>query len=75
MQIGFAADTQNFFPLQLQLFGQRADGFVQRVNLVVQICDPVLPAGRLLLQVREPSQQVLLLKLKELKCQSLSIRK
>lgn len=52
LQIGLTARPQNFFPFELQLFGQGADGLIERVDLMVQIGDPVLPAAHLLFQVR-----------------------
>lgn len=52
LQIGLTARPQNFFPFELQLLGQGADGLIERVDLMVQIGDSVLPAVHLLFQVR-----------------------
>lgn len=52
MQIGLTAHSQNFFPFELQLLGQGADGLIERVDFMVQISNPVLPAAHLLPQVR-----------------------
>lgn len=49
MHIGLTAHPQNFFPFELQLFGQGADGLIERVDFMVQIGDPVPSAAHLLL--------------------------
>lgn len=59
--IGFAADLEHLFALELQLFSQSADILVEGVDLVVQLGDVILPSGDLLLQLGDPAQQLTLL--------------
>lgn len=51
LMVSFTADPQHLFALQLQLSGQRVNGLVQRVNLMVQIGDAVATGTQLCLQV------------------------
>lgn len=59
--VGLTADLQHLFALQLQLFGEGADVLVERVDLVVQLSDVVLPPGHLFLELTDPAQQLSLL--------------
>ena len=61
LQVGLATNAQHLFAFELQLLGECADGLVQRVDLAVQVHDAFLPAGHLLLQVRDLPEQLLLL--------------
>lgn len=49
--VGFTADAQHFFALDLQLSGQSVDGLVQTVDLVVQSDDAVAAGTNVRLQV------------------------
>lgn len=59
--VGFAADAQHFFALDLQLPGQSVDGLIQTVDLMVQVGDAVAAGTNLRLQVRDASQELLFL--------------
>lgn len=59
--IGFTADLEHLFALELQLFSQSADILVECVDLAVQLSDVVLPPGYLLLQLIDATQQLTLL--------------
>lgn len=61
LMVGFTADPQHLFTLQLELSGQSVDGLVQRVDLVVQIGDAVATGTHLWLQVWETDQELLFL--------------
>lgn len=56
--VGFTADFQHLFALELQLLGQSADVLVQRVDLMIQMDDVVLPASHFLLELRDATQQL-----------------
>ena len=47
--VGLAPDPEHLLPLQLQLPGQRTDGLVEGVDLVVQVCDAIGPTAHFLL--------------------------
>ena len=59
--VGLAADLEHLLALELQLLGQGADVLVERVDLVVQLGDVVLPPRHLLLQLGDAAQQLALL--------------
>lgn len=56
--IGFAADLQHLFALELQLLGESADVLIQRVDLMIQIGDVFFPASHFLLELRYTTQQL-----------------
>lgn len=60
--VSFTADPQHFFTLMLQLSGQSVDGLIQRVDLVIQVSDAVVPGTHLRLQIGNTSQQFLFLR-------------
>lgn len=59
--VGFTADSEHLFALQLQLSGQSVDSLVKRVDFVVQIGDAVATGTQLSLKVRDANQEFLFL--------------